>query len=369
MTMNAKIISVAGARPNFMKLAALDRELNKHPHLEHVLVHTGQHYDKEMSEVFFDQLGLPDPQHHLGVGSGGHGEMTGTIMIRFEKVCQELEPDLVIVVGDVNSTVAASLVARKLAIPVAHVEAGLRSFDESMPEELNRRVTDCLSNLLFVSEPSGVENLKREGIPSDRVHLVGDTMLETLQTFLPSIQDRRRWRDLGLRRGGYALATLHRPSNVDDPQCLEEVVEMLELPRIPVIFPAHPRTVKRLHEFELWERIDSLANLRIVPPLPYIDFLSLLYGCAAILTDSGSLQAEASFFNVPCLVCRENTERPIYMEEGTAALVARNIDLIRDLLQNIERGAWRRSSPLVRELGSDVGKKIVGVISEHLLGE
>lgn len=364
--MDARVISVTGARPNFMKLAALDRELKKHGNLRHVPIHTGQHYDREMSDVFFDQLGLPEPERQLGVGSGGHGEMTGTIMIRFEKVCQELDPDMVIVVGDVNSTVAASLVARKLSIPVAHVEAGLRSFDESMPEELNRRVTDCLSNLLFVSEPSGVENLSREGIDMSRVHLVGDTMLETLRIFLPAILERKRWEELGLERGRYAVATIHRPSNVDDPQWLEEIVEMLSLPRYPVIFPAHPRTVKRLHEFNLRERINSQENIRLIPPLPYIDFLSLLHGSAVILTDSGSLQAEASFFDVPCLVCRENTERPIYMEEGTATLVGRDKDLVKDLLDKIHRGEYRRSSPVVQELGTDVGRKIVRIIAQEL---
>lgn len=349
-----------------MKLAALDRELKKYPNLQHMVIHTGQHYDKEMSDVFFDQLGLPEPARHLGVGSGGHGEMTGTIMIKFEKVCQELNPHLVIVVGDVNSTIAASLVARKLSIPVAHVEAGLRSFDETMPEELNRRLTDCLSNLLFVSEPSGVENLQREGTDMTRVHLVGDTMLETLQVFLPAVRERKRWEDLGLDRGEYVLATIHRPSNVDDPQSLQQIVDILTLPRWPVIFPAHPRTIKRLHQFNLWERINSLDNIRLVPPLPYIDFLSLLYGSAVTLTDSGSLQAEASFFDVPCLVCRENTERPIYIYEGTATLVGRDKERVSHLLDKIATGEYPLSSPLVHQLGTGVGKKIVERISEDL---
>ena len=362
-----KIVSVVGARPNFMKVAPLARAFGNYDRIDHGIIHTGQHYDKEMSEVFFDQLGLPKPAKDLGVGSGGHGEMTGKIMIEFEKVCLELKPDMVIVVGDVNSTVAASLVARKLFIPVAHVEAGLRSFDETMPEELNRRLTDCLSNLLFVSEPSGVENLRREGIDMGRVHLVGDIMLETLQMFLPEIRSRRRWKDFGLEEGSYALVTLHRPSNVDERQALLEVIEILDLLPYPTIFPIHPRTVKRLEEFGLKDKIDSITNVMLVPPEPYIDFLSLMQGCALIFSDSGSVQSEASFFGVPCLICRENTERPIYLEQGTSALVGRNKKLVKELLAEIEQGAYRQSGPLIKELGADVARKTTGIIADYLL--
>jgi len=365
--MQIKVISVVGARPNFMKVAPLAREFRNYDRIDNIIIHTGQHYDKEMSKVFFDQLDLPKPAKDLGVGSGGHGEMTGKIMIEFEKVCLEWKPDMVIVVGDVNSTIAASLVARKLFIPVAHVEAGLRSFDETMPEELNRRLTDCLSNLLFVSEPSGVENLRKEGIDTGRVHLVGDIMLETLQMFLPEIRSRRRWKDFGLEEGSYALVTLHRPSNVDEPQALLEVIEILDLLPYPTIFPIHPRTVKRLEEFRLKDKIDSVANLMLVPPEPYIDFLSLMQGSALVFSDSGSVQSETSFFGVPCLICRENTERPIYLEQGTSVLVGRNKKLVKELLIKIGQGAYRQSGPLIKELGANVARKTTGIIADYLV--
>jgi UDP-N-acetylglucosamine 2-epimerase (non-hydrolysing) len=363
---NVSVISVVGARPNFMKVAPLEREFRHYPWLRHIIVHTGQHYDKAMSDVFFEQLGLSRPARHLGVGSGGHGEMTGKIMIEFEKVCLELRPDMVIVVGDVNSTIAASLVARKLFIPVTHVEAGLRSFDETMPEELNRRLTDCLSNLLFVSEPSGVENLRREGIEMGRVHLVGDIMLETLQMFLPAIQVKKRWEDFGLEKGSYALVTLHRPSNVDDADSLSEIIEILNLLPHQIIFPIHPRTVKRLDEFGLRRRMDAISGIKLVPPESYVDFLSLLEGCALTLSDSGSVQSEASFFDVPCLVARENTERPIYLEHGTSALVGRDQERVKELLQLIRKGAYRHSDSLVKELGTDVAKKTASVVADML---
>jgi len=362
----ARVISVVGARPNFMKIAPLEREFRKYEHVTHMTVHTGQHYDKEMSDVFFQQLGLEEPTRHLGIGSGSHGEMTGKIMIAFEKVCLELKPDLVIVVGDVDSTIAASLVARKLFVPVAHVEAGLRSFDETMPEEHNRRLTDHLSNLLFVSEPSGVENLQHEGIQMDRVHLVGDIMLETLQMFLDTIAVRQRWKDFSLPLGSYALVTLHRPSNVDSPDSLKDMIDILRLIPFPVVFPVHPRTVARMESFGLTRDIEGIAHIRLVPPEAYVDFLSLLQGCRLILSDSGSVQAEASFFDVPCLVCRDNTERPIYLAEGTSVLVGRDREKVREVVADIENGEQKRSGPVVRELGSRVAEKIVPIVVDYL---
>jgi len=364
--MRKRIVSVVGARPNFMKIAPLEREFRNFPDLEHLTVHTGQHYDREMSEVFFDQLGLEKPSRDLGVGSGGHGEMTGRIMIEFEKTCLEMKPDMVVVVGDVNSTIAASLVARKLFIPVAHVEAGLRSFDETMPEELNRRLTDCLSNLLFVSEPSGVENLRREGIDMTRVHLVGDIMLETLQMFLPVIERKRRWEDFDLDKGSYALITLHRPSNVDDPRAMSQVIDILDVFPFPKVFPIHPRTLKRLAEFGLSARMESVADLKLLPPQPYTDFLSLLHGAGFMFSDSGSVQAEASFFDVPCLVCRDNTERPIYLEYGTSSLVGRDMQRVRAALSRIENRSFDRSHGLIKELGQGVAHNIATKIAEAL---
>lgn len=360
------VVSVVGTRPNFMKVAPLERRFRNHPRITHLIVHTGQHYDREMSEVFFEQLGLQAPARHLGVGSGGHGEMTGKIMIAFEKVCQDLRPDLVIVVGDVDSTLAAALVAKKLFIPVAHVEAGLRSFDETMPEEHNRRLTDHLSNLLFASEPSAMANLDREGIDPARVHLVGDIMLETLQFFLGSIRGRERWKDLGLQPRSYALTTLHRPSNVDSCDALRDVIGLLRLFEMPIVFPIHPRTVARLDTFGLKEEMAAIPDLRLIPPETYFDFLSLLDGCAIILSDSGSVQGEASFFDVPCLVCRENTERPIYLEYGTSVLTGRDRDKVAVELDRMRRGERRHSAALVNELGSDVAAKIVDTIVAFL---
>jgi len=364
--MKTKIVSVVGARPNFMKIAPLDRTLKEYPNLDHYVVHTGQHYDANLSEVFFQQLGLPEPHRHLGVGSGSHGEMTGKIMIEFEKVCLDMKPDMVVVVGDVNSTIAASLTARKLFIPVSHVEAGLRSFDETMPEELNRRVTDCLSNLLFVSEPSGMENLEREGIDMTRAHLVGDVMLETLELFLPQIQQKMSWTNYGLQQGRYALVTLHRPSNVDDPAALKELYDIFNVIPFRKVFPIHPRTLNRLESFSLLRKFKELKDLTLVAPLPYLDFLSLMSGACLLLSDSGSVQSEASFFDVPCLVCRENTERPVYVEHGTCELVGRDKERIRMLCFQIAEGSFRRSAPVVKALGQNVAEKTVKIIADYL---
>ncbi len=364
--MGKKIVSVVGARPNFMKIAPLDREFKKYGDIEHLIVHTGQHYDVALSDVFFQQLGLPAPERHLGVGSGGHGEMTGKIMIAFEKVCMDIRPDMVLVVGDVNSTIAASLTARKLFIPVAHVEAGLRSFDETMPEEWNRRLTDCLSNLLFVSEPSGMENLRREGIDMSRAHLVGDIMLETLELFLPEIRRRMAWKDHDLEKSEYALATLHRPSNVDSREALMELLNIFKIVPFPTLFPIHPRTRNRIKEFGLLDAFQDLSHLRLVEPEPYLEFLSLLSEARMVLTDSGSVQSEASFFDVPCLVCRENTERPIYVEHGTCELVGRNRGKIEELCSIIQAGSYRKADPVVKQFGRDVAAKTVKVIAEYV---
>lgn len=357
-----KIYSIVGARPNFMKVAPLARAFREHPSMDMFIVHTGQHYDPLMSDVFFEQLQLSKPHYHLGVGSGGHGEMTGKIMIEFEKVCLAERPDLVIVVGDVNSTIATALVARKLFIPVAHVESGLRSFDERMPEELNRRLTDGLSNLLFVSEPSGMKNLEREGIDMSRAHLVGDIMLETLQMFWPYVEPRKRAADLGLGKGEFALVTIHRPSNVDDPESLKKVLEILASIPIPTIFPAHPRTLNKISSFGLSPMMDKLGNVRLVKPEPYLEFLSLLSDARFVLSDSGSIQGEASFLDIPCLVARENTERPIYIDEGACTLVGLNLDMITENIGEIMSGSYKKPSSLIKTLGDNVGEKIARII-------
>lgn len=315
-----RVLHVAGARPNFMKIAPITKAFSRVPNLRQRLVHTGQHYDEALSKVFFDELELPRPDVDLGVGSASHAVQTARVMVAFEPVCLEWRPDLVLVVGDVNSTVACSLVAAKLGIHVAHVEAGLRSFDWTMPEEVNRVVTDRLSDLLFTTERSANENLRREGVPEDRIHFVGNVMIDTLEAHL------ERARSLGVpeRHGvgaqGYVLVTLHRPSNVDSAETLGPVVEALAeiSATVPVLFPVHPRTRGNLKTFGLDAR---LGNVRVLDPLGYLEFLGLMADAAVVVTDSGGVQEETTVLGVPCLTARPNTERPVTLEQGTNRLI------------------------------------------------
>lgn len=321
--MRRKILSVVGARPNFMKIAPLLRAFGNPPgRFESVLVHTGQHYDASMSDVFFGQLGMAAPQIQLGIGPGSQGAQTGRIMAALESVVDEQRPDLVLVVGDVNSTLAATLVAAKAGVPVAHVEAGLRSFDRRMPEEINRIVTDTLATFLFATEEDGVVNLRREGIGEDRIFLVGNVMIDTLLTLLPVIRERRMAAELGLTPGAYGVVTLHRPANVDDEATLERMLAALERigARLPLVFPAHPRTVAQLARSG---RHDNRAGsaIRIVDPLPYVEFISLVSEARLVLTDSGGIQEETTVLGVPCLTLRDNTERPVTIQMGTNRLV------------------------------------------------
>jgi len=321
-----------------MKMAPVVRSLESCG-IEAPLVHTGQHYDHAMSEVFFEELGMPRPVQNLGVGSGTHAQQTARVLVAFEQVCIEMEPDLVLVAGDVNSTVACALVAAKLHCPVGHVESGLRSFDRSMPEEVNRIVTDHLSSLLFVTEESGLRNLESEGIPSDRIHLVGNTMIDTLRENIESAVARRSWEALvGLQPKKYALATVHRPENVDDPQSLEHVIKILgEVARsVPVVFPAHPRTRDRIIDFGFEQKLP----LHLIDPLPYLDFLGLMAEAAVVLTDSGGVQEETTALGVPCLTLRENTERPVTIEQGTNRLVGLNQDAILQSVSQVFAGDW-----------------------------
>ncbi|BDG09914.1 non-hydrolyzing UDP-N-acetylglucosamine 2-epimerase [Anaeromyxobacter paludicola] len=314
------VVHVVGTRPNFMKVAPVMRACAARG-LEQRLVHTGQHYDARMSDVFFEDLGLPPPDLHLGVGSGSHAAMTARCMLAFEEALGRLPPpDWVVVPGDVNSTLAAALVAVKAGIRVAHLEAGLRSFDRTMPEELNRVATDHLADLLLTPSPDADRNLAREGIPAARVARVGNVMIDSLLASLPAARAREVPERLGLARGGYAVLTLHRPSNVDDPAVLARLLSALArvAARVPVVFPVHPRTRARLE-------VPGLAGLagalRLVEPQGYLDFLSLTSGAALLLTDSGGLQEEATGLGVPCLTLRENTERPITVDEGTNTVV------------------------------------------------
>jgi UDP-N-acetylglucosamine 2-epimerase (non-hydrolysing) len=318
-----QITAVVGARPNFVKMAPILQEVRRRSRVRARLIHTGQHYAPEMSSSFFDELGIPAPDVNLEVGSASHTVQTANVMLGLEPEFQEHRPDFVVLVGDVNSTVAAALVAAKLGIPVAHVEAGLRSFDRRMPEEINRLVTDALSDYLFASEPSGVRNLMAEGVPKEKIFLVGNVMIDTLLQFRAKAAQTDVLDRLGLRKGSYCVATLHRPSNVDDIAHLAWLVRMLsDLAReLPVVFPVHPRTRERLAAAHI-----ATDSLILSPPLGYLEFLHLTSEARLVLTDSGGIQEETTILNVPCLTLRENTERPITIEQGTNRLVGTNPD-------------------------------------------
>ena len=318
-----KILNVVGARPNFMKIAPLIRAMNERSErIEHRLVHTGQHYDRKMSRDFFGQLGIPDPDANLEVGSASHAEQTAAIMVAFEKVLLEHRPDLVVVVGDVNSTIACALVASKLGVRVAHVEAGLRSFDRTMPEEINRVLTDAIADLLFTTEESGNANLRREGIPEEKIHFVGNVMIDTLVHCLGQISDGLPYPDLRARE--YAVVTLHRPSNVDRRETLQGVLKAFQevSRRLTLVLPLHPRTLKRIEEFGLSGEVDAMGRRAIVTePIGYLEMLRLVRSSRMVITDSGGIQEETTYLGVPCLTMRENTERPSTIALGTNTLV------------------------------------------------
>jgi UDP-N-acetylglucosamine 2-epimerase (non-hydrolysing) len=325
------VILVAGARPNFVKLAPLYSALaSRSDTFNALIMHTGQHYDSKMSDVFFTELGIPSPHIHLGVGSGSHAEQTARVMVECDKVFIEKKPDLVVVFGDINSTLAASVTAAKSGIPVAHVEAGLRSFDRTMPEELNRLVTDCLSDLLLTPSKDANRNLEREGVPREKIELVGNIMIDTLVKFLPSAEKSNILKQLNLQPQKYVLLTMHRPGNVDDESGLEAVLDIIEqiAQDYKVVFPAHPRTRKNLSACgERAQRFmeGGLENLVLTEPLGYFDFLKLQKESGVTLTDSGGVQEETSYLGVPCLTLRPNTERPITITHGTNHLIGLNV--------------------------------------------
>ncbi len=324
-------LSVVGARPNFMKVAPIHRALARHAdRVRHVIVHTGQHYDEKMSKVFFEDLELPVPDVYLGIGSGTHAEQTARVMIAFEQTLLEVKPDVVIVVGDVNSTLACSVTCAKLQVPVVHVESGLRSFDRTMPEEINRMVTDILSDMLFVTEPAGIANLRHEGIPDEKVHLVGDVMIDSIAQYRAKAAQSGILAEHGLAPRAYTLVTLHRPSNVDVRENLEKVLDIFEQihPDTTLIFPIHPRTRKRIDEFALADRFRAMERLVLCDPIGYLDFLCLMDNAQLILTDSGGIQEESTFLEVPCLTLRENTERPVTIDVGTNQLLGLDVPLV-----------------------------------------
>jgi UDP-N-acetylglucosamine 2-epimerase (non-hydrolysing) len=318
-----RLIHVVGARPNFMKAAPVLRALRVYSHINQQLVHTGQHYDANMSDVFFQQLDLPQPDYNLEVGSSSHAVQTALIMMRFEEVVLQERPNLVLVYGDVNSTVAAALVCAKLQIPVGHVEAGLRSFDRTMPEEINRLLTDQIAELLFTPSQDGNENLRREGVAPAKIHFVGNVMIDTLVKLLPSMDGRCR-QELGLQPQAYALVTMHRPSNVDDRERFTALLQALEIisQELVCVFPVHPRTRARLQEWGV--SIPDPSRLRLLNPLGYVDFISLMREARMVITDSGGIQEETTFLGIPCLTLRANTERPVTVTLGTNTLLGDN---------------------------------------------
>jgi UDP-N-acetylglucosamine 2-epimerase (non-hydrolysing) len=340
-----KIIAVVGARPNFMKVAPIWRALEANDRFTRRLVHTGQHYDDNMSKVFFDDLRLPRPDVYMGVGSGSHAEQTGKIMIQFERVVVDEAPDLVVVVGDVNSTMACTLVAVKMGVPVAHVEAGLRSFDRAMPEEINRMVTDVLADILLTHSPEAETNLVREGVSRDKVHFVGNVMIDSLLFYMPEAEKSRVHQTLSLDPGGYGLVTLHRPSNVDDPRQLSSILDALVTvgDQTPLVFPVHPRTRK---VFENNNIEIPPEKLRFIDPVGYLDFLKLMKYSSIVLTDSGGIQEETTALEIPCVTIRENTERPVTIDIGTNVLAGASRDrIVAEALRLLSRGGKQGRVP------------------------
>jgi UDP-N-acetylglucosamine 2-epimerase (non-hydrolysing) len=359
-----KVLHVVGARPNFMKIAPVMRALSGAPEIRQVLIHTGQHYDERMARIFFEELEIPPPDRDLGVGSGSQAEQTAAVLTRFEKVVADERPDLVVVVGDVNSTLAATLVAAKAGVPVAHVEAGLRSFDWSMPEEINRMVTDRLSTLLLTPSRDADENLLREGVPAERIHFVGNVMIDTLLRE----RDRAPWEAIHARLGvddrRFALLTPHRPSNVDEPAALARILERLQpvANRYPILFPIHPRTARRIADSGL----ESDARfLRCIEPLGYRDFLALMDHAALVLTDSGGIQEETTVLGVPCFTLRDNTERPITIREGSNRLVGADASGLAQAFAELESGRERRGR-MPEKWDGHAGERIGAVIEEFL---
>jgi UDP-N-acetylglucosamine 2-epimerase (non-hydrolysing) len=319
----ASIHLIAAARPNFMKVAPLFHALRREAWCNVVLIHTGQHYDANMSDAFFRDLGLPQADYHLGVGSGTHAEQTGGVMIAYERLCLNAPADWIIVVGDVNSTLACALVGAKLGIKVAHLEAGLRSRDRRMPEEINRLVTDALADLLWTPSPDADANLRAEGIAPERIERVGNIMIDSYELMRPVIESRRTRERFGLTCRGYGVVTLHRPSNVDDESMLRRLVNELCTvgSELPLVFPAHPRTLQRLISFALLPVLEAIPGIKVVEPMGYTDFMSLVNEAKLVITDSGGVQEETTYLGIPCLTLRDTTERPITVFEGTNQLV------------------------------------------------
>jgi UDP-N-acetylglucosamine 2-epimerase (non-hydrolysing) len=358
---------VVGARPNFVKIAPIMAACARRTGLRAKLVHTGQHYDARMSDAFFRDLGIPDPDVHLGVGSGTHAEQTGRVMIEFEKVLAAERPALTVVVGDVNSTLACALTAAKLHVPVAHVEAGLRSGDRTMPEETNRLLTDQLADLLFTTEREAERNLRGEGVPSDRIHFVGNVMIDSLLQFRDAAERLATWRRFGCEAKQYGFVTLHRPSNVDDPATLERLIRALAgiADSVPLLFPMHPRTSAKLDEFGLRQLVSDSESLKVTEPLGYVECLSLMSQARLVLTDSGGVQEETTALGIPCLTLRDNTERPITCTEGTNTLVGTDPRRIRTEAENVLTGGGK-AGRLPELWDGHAAERIVEIIEDFV---
>jgi UDP-N-acetylglucosamine 2-epimerase (non-hydrolysing) len=365
-----KIINVVGARPNFMKVAPIVAAMKGRPHqFRPLVVHTGQHYDASMSDTFFADLELPEPDMHLGVGSGTHAAQTAAVMQRFEPVVIEESPDWVLVVGDVNSTLACALVCVKLGIKVAHVEAGLRSRDRTMPEEINRLLTDQIADLLFTTSQDADQNLLAEGIPAERIKFVGNVMIDSLVKNLERAQASTIKSQLGLAPGSYAVLTLHRPSNVDNQQTFVRILDALEAisHSLPIVFPVHPRTRKTIAELRLSNRVESITALRLIDPLGYLDFLNLYSTARLVLTDSGGIQEETTSLGIPCLTLRENTERPVTVSLGTNVIVGTDTQKIIAAANAALNGFDSKSYRQVPLWDGHAAERIVDVLQEHSL--
>ena len=379
-----KLMSIAGARPNFMKIASIANAIREHNSkaknqsnqietIRHIIVHTGQHYDQKMSQSFFDQLGIPEPDINLGVGSGTHAAQTADIMKAFEKVLLKELPDILLVVGDVNSTIACSLVAAKINYPdekqitrplIVHVEAGLRSFDREMPEEINRILTDSLSDVLFITEQSGVDNLAKEGIDSEKVIFAGNVMIDTLQHHLRQAEQSHIKQSLAIDYS-YGLVTLHRPSNVDSPETLEPLIDVLIdiSDKKRLIFAVHPRTMNNLQRFNLISKLERCNNILLTEPLSYLDFLHLTKDADLVITDSGGIQEETTFLNIPCVTLRENTERPVTVDIGSNYLIGTDPDKILRTVNLILSG--RGKTATIPELwDGHAGERIIESLTE-----
>lgn len=362
-----KILCVVGTRPNIMKVAPILKEIKKHKRFKPILLHTGQHYDFRMSDIFFRDLQIPKPDIYLGVGSGNHAEQTARIMLAVEKKLLSEKPDLVVVVGDVNSTLACALAASKIGIKIAHIEAGLRSFDNTMPEEINRRLTDSISDYLFISEKSGLHNLMKEGIDRRKMFFVGNVMIDTLLSNMGAIDKSNILDRLKSEERTYAVLTLHRPSNVDSKGSLHEIYTLLTkiTEYTKIIYPIHPRASKMIKSHGFLKRFKHIDGLEIIKPLGYIDFIKLVKESKFVLTDSGGIQEEATVMKIPCLTMRKNTERPVTIEKGTNYIVGRDKGKIIRYIKSILKNRYKKSV-IPKKWDGNTSERIIHVIEKYL---